>query len=180
MRHQCAASVRDREVALVALHRRDEHRVRKIEEFGVEVAGDRDRPFHESGVLLEERRVDAGPPVELVRRALDLFADDVHAFLEPGHHVSFASQRRRVLAGVPENDVSGVVETVPAGGASGGNSQNLGLDDLRAVHQHHPVRGSRTGITNPPPYRRGPGVLASARSHIPDSSEARARAGFVT
>ena len=161
VRHQRAVVAGDGEVALVSLHRRDEHRVGENQELGVEVAGDRDRPFDERGVLLEQRGVDERSSAEGTRRALDLFADHFHALLDPGHDVTLAAQRRHVSAHVIEHDVFRVVEAVPAGGAPGRDAKDLPIDDVHPVHQHHPVHGAHelvVAVRPPHPARhRQPG-----------------------
>ena len=144
------------------LHRRGEHRVGQREEGRVEVAGDRDRPFDERGVLFEQCRVDERPPPERPRFAFDLLADHLHARLEPGHDAAFVAERSFVPPRVFERDAPRaaevVVEAVPAGDAPGADPEDLRLDDLPAVHQHHPVHGTHElGVTvrpSHPPWRR--------------------------
>ena len=135
------------------LHGRDEHRVRKREEVVVEVAGDYDRPLDEGGVLLQQRGFDDRPASEFSGRAFGLRADRLHALVESGHDLSLVPERRHVPAGIVEHDVARMVESVPAGRAPGGHSEDLRLDDRRAVHQHHPVHGAdEFGVAVRPPH----------------------------
>ena len=150
-------AVGDGEVALVPLHRRDEHRVGQREEGRVEVAGDRHRPFDECGVLCKQFGIDERLCAECARFAFDLLADALHARLEPGHDAAFLAERRLVPSRVFERDAPRpaevVVEAVPAGGAPGADPEDLRLDDLPAVHQHHPVHGAHElGVAIRPPH----------------------------
>ena len=153
MRQQRAVVSGDREIALMPLHRCGEHCVRELEELRVEVPGDGDRPFDERSVLLEQRRVDERPSAECFGRALDLFPDDVHALADPRHDMTVAPKDRDVFAGVPKLEIPRVVEPMPTGGSPGDDSEHLGFDDVRRVHEQHPVhRAHELGVVVGPPH----------------------------
>ena len=53
---QPAGRIADREVALVALQRGDQHLLRQAQEFRIETARDGHRPFHEAGHFVMAKR----------------------------------------------------------------------------------------------------------------------------
>src|SRR5690606_8451854 len=80
--HQPAIRIADREVALVILHRRDRHFLRKLEIFLIEAPGERDGPLDQCGDFVEQLGVDdrdaADFPCDVRYGVADAFATRVH------------------------------------------------------------------------------------------------------
>ena len=134
-----ARVVRQREVALVELHREDQALLRHGEERGVERAGVDDRPLDQRRDLVEQRvghdrrRVAGG--------ALELHDDVRAAGGERRDHLAFRFQRRCVGIGRGELDRPVRQEAVAERFAPGGEAECCDRHDVRSVQRDQPVRG---------------------------------------
>src|SRR5690606_5718787 len=125
--HQPAIRIADREVALVILHRRDRHFLRKLEIFLIEAPGERDGPLDQCRDFVEQLGVD------------DRDAADFPCGVR--NDIALVEQLLAVARRRANRDLARRMEAMTARLLARAYAQELGLDRLRAEEHHDPMHG---------------------------------------
>ena len=150
---QAAGPVEDREELLVGLHRRHQRFLRHRQEFLLERARHRARPFVEADHLLEVVLVDARAAAGGGGSGLDLLDDARAALLRIDQHARAAQRFDIVLRG-GQPDLLVVQEAVAAAHAVGADAEQLAFHHLLAQQHDQPQQRTGEGIVVVAPAHR--------------------------
>lgn len=151
-----AATLLEREVALVGAHRQHQGLLGDLEEPAIEAAGDPNRVLAQAGDLVEQVVVLAHRAAGLGGQPAQLGLDHLPARRRVDDHERRA-QRVDVVAGAGQVDRAGREEAVAVGGAAGGDAGVAHRHHLAAVQRHQPVqRPHEPDLAPAPAHRLGP------------------------
>ena len=138
-RHQLAVSIQHREVFLVLFHSTDQGFLGYAKEVVIEAAHQRFGPFHQSGDLVEQVRIDLGDTACLFTSRQGLLFDHGFTAIKVSEDVAVLFDALGILASGRQVDSARSMETVAIAGAAGLQIQQLEGNHLVTKQRHQPV-----------------------------------------
>ena len=165
-RHQRRIRPAHREVALVILHRRDQHFGWQVEVLHVETAGERYRPFDQRRHFVEQAFLDDRMAAEPLRGRSHALADGFTALVYVDQHLAALVQRLHVCGRVCDAQRLRRHEPVAVGDVGRGHAENRGIDDVLAEQHQHPVhRAHELRVAVAPAHPPGDGQRVERTLH---------------